>query len=191
MVYGHNSGGPLFCNLPTKIDDVIRWDLLVFYSFLNFSSHISIYSDTSTRFYDLKSTNKGLCETSDLDSNFDKITMKLGIISICPVAWSCYTSPTSSLVPWEDDWKHWPPASVECQKICPTGRLLVTIKATGQIYIIIIVIILVSWSFVKFLKATLISALFTKKNTIENLIKGNFNLFSYQSKNLEGGNEEK
>ncbi len=37
MVYDHNSEGQLFCNLP--VNDVIGWDLLVPYSFLNLSYH--------------------------------------------------------------------------------------------------------------------------------------------------------
>ncbi len=38
MVCGHDSGEQLFCNLPAKISDEI-WDLLVFYTILNFSYH--------------------------------------------------------------------------------------------------------------------------------------------------------
>ncbi len=53
MVYDHNSRGQFFCNLPAKINDVIWWDLSVPYSFLNFSHHFSMYSDTLKRFYNL------------------------------------------------------------------------------------------------------------------------------------------
>ncbi len=63
MVYDHNSRGQLFCNLPAKINDVIWWDLLVSYSFLNFSYHFLDIIWRSNTFKSLKSTNKGLYET--------------------------------------------------------------------------------------------------------------------------------
>ncbi len=73
---------------------------------------------------------KGLYKISDLDSNFDRIAIKLGIISICSVALSCYTSPTSSFVPQEDDTKHPIFCVGQMPKNLPSGRLLVTFKAT-------------------------------------------------------------
>ena len=133
MVYDHNSRGQLFCNLPAKINDEIWWDLSVSYSFLNFSYHFLDMIRRSNTFKDLKSTNKGLYETPVSGGNFDEITIKLGIISICPVALSCYSSPTSSLVPREDDGKYLTSCVGQMPKICTAGRFLVTFKATGQI----------------------------------------------------------
>ncbi len=98
MVYGHNSRGQLFCNLPAKINDRIWWDLLASYSFFNFSYRLfDIFWRVNTILRS-QTTDKGLYETSALDSNFDRITIKLVIISICPVALSCYTSPSSGLL---------------------------------------------------------------------------------------------
>jgi hypothetical protein len=55
--------------------------------------------DAPTCFYDLNPTNKGLYEKLIFGSNFDRITIKLGITSvlgiICPVALSYYTTPTA------------------------------------------------------------------------------------------------
>ncbi len=123
MVYDHNSGGQLFCNLPVKIN-VIWWDLLVSYSFLNFSYHFLDIIWRSYTLKDLKSTNKGLYETPFSGGTFDRITIKLGIISICPVALSGYTSPTSSLVPREDDGKHLTSCRVQMPNNLPSGQII-------------------------------------------------------------------
>jgi hypothetical protein len=75
-------------------------------NYKNFSYHLLDIVRCVNTFQDLKSTNKGLYETPVFGSYFDRIAIKLGIISICPVALSCYTLPTSSLVPREDVGKH-------------------------------------------------------------------------------------
>jgi hypothetical protein len=73
---------------------------------------------------DLNSTNEGLYETPISGGNFDEITIKLGIISICPVALSCYTLPTSSLVPQEDDGKHLTSCVGQMPNNLPSGQII-------------------------------------------------------------------
>jgi hypothetical protein len=118
MVYDHNFRGHLFCNLPAKTNNVIWWDLLVSYSYFNFSYLFFIYYPTFQ--HDLRSqiNQWGTLRNIRLRCNFDEITMKLGIISICPVALSCYTS--SSLTKMMAS--TWPPASIKCLIICPADR---------------------------------------------------------------------
>jgi hypothetical protein len=62
MVYDQNSRSKLFRNLPAKINDVIWWDPLVSYSFLNFSYHFFDIIWRSNTLKDLKSTKKELYE---------------------------------------------------------------------------------------------------------------------------------
>jgi hypothetical protein len=99
MTYDHNDLEQLFYNLPAKIEDVIHeicWSPNLFKLSQSFLDIIC----RSIRVYHIKLTNKGLYKKS---ISFDRITIKLRIISICPVALSCYTSPTSSRVPREDE----------------------------------------------------------------------------------------
>ncbi len=99
--------------------DDIRWSLTRFSSLaINFKNNM-----THKQSYHLKSP----IRESSIHSNFDRITTKLGIISICSVALSCYTLPTSSRVS---------PASFKCRKIRPAGRLLVTFKTVGILGIV-------------------------------------------------------
>ncbi len=76
-------------------------------------SNSDINGRANTIFH-LKSTTKGPYKTTVLGSNFDGNTgaIKLGIISICPVVLSYYTSPTDS----------------RC-----AGRLSAAFKVTGHI----------------------------------------------------------
>ncbi len=115
MVYDHNYRGQLFCFLYAKINDGIWWDLMVSYSFWNFSYHFLDIIRRSNTFEDLKLNNQRLYKTPDSGGDFDKITIKLRIISICPVAVSCYTSPKISLVPREDDGKHLTTNTIQAQ----------------------------------------------------------------------------
>ncbi len=123
MVYGHNSGGQLFCNLLAKIDDEIWWDLLVSNSLLIFSYHFRYILTRRKDFKYLKSTNKGLYKTSIFDSIFDRITIKLGIISIC--------LPTSFVMlhfadnfPREDDGKYITSRVGQMPKNLPRGQII-------------------------------------------------------------------
>ncbi len=123
MMYNYNSGGQLICNLPAKIDDEIWWALLESFSFLNFSYLFYIQSNP-IRLYDLKSTNKGLYETFVFGSNFDRIAIKLGIISICPVALSCSTLPTYSWGTKENGGKHLTSCVGQIPKNLPSGQII-------------------------------------------------------------------
>ncbi len=91
--------GQLFCNLLVKIDDEICW------SPTRFQSLAIIFRYNPTRQHDF-TIKKELYETSIFGSNFDRITIKLRIISICPVVLLFYTLPTSFLVHREDNGKH-------------------------------------------------------------------------------------
>ena len=124
MVYDHNSRGQLFCNLPAKINDWSDEICRPATEFLNFSYHFLDIIRRSNTFKNLKSINEGLYETSVSGGNFDGITIKLGIISICPVALSCYSSPTSSLVPREDDGKHLTSCVGQMPNNLPSGQII-------------------------------------------------------------------
>ena len=112
--------GNFFVICPLKL----MIDLIVSYSFLNFSYHFLDIIRRSNTFKDLKSTNKGLYETPVSGGNFDGITIKLGIISICPVALSCHSSPSSCLVPREDDGKHLTSCVGQMPNNLPSGQII-------------------------------------------------------------------
>ena len=107
---------------------------------LNFKLWLSFFLDIVrcvNAFYDLKSTNQRLYEIFLLGSNFDGIAMKLGIISICPVAFSCYTSPSSSRVPREDDGMHLTSCVGQMPNNLPSGQVVCNILSYwADLYII-------------------------------------------------------
>ena len=112
----------VICPLKLMIDLMRSLGLLLVFK-LKLSFFLDIIRRSNT-FKDLKSTNKGLYETPVSGGNFDGITIKLGIISICPVALSCYSSPTSSLVPREDDGKHLTSCVGQMPNNLPSGQII-------------------------------------------------------------------
>ncbi len=91
IVYGHNSVGNFFAICPLKL---MMWFGENCWPPTRFLSLAIVARYDSTQQH-----NCTISQASVLSMNFDRITINLGIISICPVALSCYTSPTSSLVP--------------------------------------------------------------------------------------------
>ncbi len=100
LVYDHDSGEQRFCDLPAKNSSVMWGEPLISFSFSSFNYYFLKWSDSST---ELMISNHQLGTLMNiLCSSFDGMMMKFGIISICPVALSCFTFLTSFLVPWKD-----------------------------------------------------------------------------------------